>query len=120
LIEIRSLPRVDVDRAAISRVLAAAVAATIPCRTEAVWITWQTIEGPFSRGDVVSSDATNPFGPIVHVYHHRTPEQVERIVDGIEAVLARELQIDRDQVFVTTQPVAIDDPTLTRVEADAS
>ncbi len=113
LIEIRMLPRADVDRAAITRALATAVAAAIPCRVEAVWTTWQTIDGPFARGSEISAVETgNAFGPTVHVYHHRTPEQVERVVEAIESVLSRELHADRDQVFVTTQPVAIDDPTL--------
>lgn len=113
LIEIRALPHDDIDRAVISRALAEAVAAAVPCRVEAVWTTWQTIDGPFTHGDVASSDeSASRFGPIVHVYHHRTTEQVERVVEAIESVLARELKVDRDQVFVTTQPVAIHDPTV--------
>ena len=113
LIEIRLLPRGDLDRAAISPALATAVAAAVPCRVEAVWITWQTIDGPMARGSEVSAAETaNSFGPIVHVYHHRTPEQIERVVEAIETVLSRELNAARDQVFVTTQPVAIDDPTV--------
>src|SRR5262245_59112245 len=113
LIEIQLLAGVDVDRAALSRAISAAVAEAIPCRPEAVWSTWRTIDGPFVRGDEASTvETAASFGPIVHVYHHRTPEQVARAVDAIETVLARELSIERDQVFVTTQPVSIDDPTL--------
>ena len=112
LIEIRTLARDDIDRASISRALNAAVAEAVPCRLEAVWSTWQVIDGPFARGDEVSTaQSTAAFGPIVHVYHHRTPEQVERVVEVIETVLSRELRVDRGQVFVTTQPVAQGDPT---------
>ena len=111
LIEIKTLAREDIDRASISRSLNAAVAATIPCRVEAVWSTWQTLDAATRGNDVSTAETTAAFGPIVHVYHHRTAEQVERVVDAIETVLARELDVERDQVFITTQPVAIDDPT---------
>ena len=111
LIEIQVLPRDDVDRASISRALTAAVAAAIPCRRDAVWTTWRTIDGPFARGDEVSTPKTAAaFGPVVHVYHHRAPDQVDRAVEAIETVLAEALSIDRSSVFVTTQPVAIEDP----------
>ena len=112
LIEIRTLPRDDIDRASISRSLNAAVAEAVPCRLDAVWSTWQVLDGPFARGDEVSTAQTAvAFGPIVHVYHHRTPEQVERVVEAIETILAEAFSVERDEVFVTTQPVAIDDPT---------
>ncbi len=50
------------------------------------------------------------FGPIVHVYHHRAPDQVDRAVEAIETVLADARSIDRSQIFVTTQPVVMNDP----------
>lgn len=113
LIEINVLPRDDIDRASISRAVSAAVAAAIPCRLEAVWTTWRTIDGPFARGDEVSTPQTTAaFGPIVHVYHHRAPDQVERAVEAIETVLADALTIERSQVFVTTQPVVGQGPAL--------
>ena len=113
LIEIRTMAHVDVDRAAISRALNAAVADAVPCRLDAVWSTWQTIDGPFVRGDeVATAEAPGTVGPIVHVYHHRTAEQVERVVEAIEVTLATALGVDRETVFVTTQPVAVDDPTV--------
>jgi hypothetical protein len=115
LIEIQSLPNPHVDGSSICRSINAAVATAIPCRIEGVWTTWRTIDGPIAMGGVVSTDDTAAaFGPIVHVYHHRSPDQVERAVDAIATVLARELSVDRDRIFVTTQPVAIDDPTLRR------
>jgi hypothetical protein len=113
LIEVLLLPSDDrVDRASIGRTLNAAVAEAIPCRLEAVWTAWRTIDGPFVRGGEASGEeAPERFGPIVHVYHHRTAEQVERIVDAIETVLARELSLERNAIFVTTQPVSTEDPT---------
>jgi hypothetical protein len=110
LIEIHALPRPEIDRAAISRTLNAAVAKAIGARLDAVWTIWRTIDGPFVRGDETSEGAAAArFGPIVHVFHHRTPDQVERAVEAIEMVLARELAIDPGDTFITTQPVSVAD-----------
>jgi hypothetical protein len=112
LIEIQTLPRPEIDHAAVSRRLNAAIAEALGCRLDAVWTTWRTIDS-FARGDGVSTTHTGAtFGPVVHVYHHRTPEQVDRVVDVIERVLASELSLGTDDVFVTTQPVAIEAPDL--------
>jgi len=114
LIEILLLPSAEqVDRAAVARAVNAAVAEAIPCRLDAVWTVWRTIDGPFVRGAAVSGEhAEGRFGPVVHVYHHRTAEEVDRIAEAIETVLARWLSLDRSDIFVTTQPVSIPDPTL--------
>ena len=129
LIEVQALPQpASIDLAAVCRTLNAAVADAIPCRLDAVWTTWRTIDGAYVRGDVVGGQpspadpsgaepsgaepAGPAFGPIVHVSHHRSTEQVDRAVEAIETVLSRELSIDRKDVFVTTRPVTIDDPTL--------
>jgi hypothetical protein len=109
LIEIHVLPALAIDRAAAGRRLNASVAAAIPCKVEAVWTVWRTIDGPFVKGDEASSQQTAAsFGPIVHVYHHRTPEQVDRAIQAIEGVLAQELGINGGDIFVTSQPVAIE------------
>jgi hypothetical protein len=113
LIEVHAPPQpASVEVTAVCRRLNAAVAAAIPCRLDAVWTTWRTIDGAYVRGDVASADdGSAPFGPIVHVFHHRSTEEIVRAVEAIEAVLSRELSIDRGDVFVTTRPVTIDDPT---------
>jgi hypothetical protein len=113
LIEIHALPQPnDVDLAGISRMLNAAVAKALECKLEAVWTVWRTIDGPYARGDTVSTQEAPGFGPIVHVYHHRTPEQVERVAEAIETVLTRELSLQPGEVFVTSQPVSIAETTL--------
>jgi len=116
LIEIASLPT-QTDTAAVCRRVNAAVAEAIGCRLEAVWSTWRTVDVDVRGDDARTAEADGnaregPRGPIVHVHHHRTAEQVERIVGAIQLVLARELSIDPDDVFVTTQPVEMADPTL--------
>jgi hypothetical protein len=111
LIEILAPPQPDaIDPAAICRAVNVAVAGAIPCRLDAVWTTWRTIDGAYVRGDLTSDDAGATFGPIVHVYHHRSPEQLGRAIAAVEAVLARELAIAAEAVFVTTQPVSLPDP----------
>ena len=111
LIEIHAPPQPDaVDRAAICSQVNEAVAAAIPCRLEAVWAVWRTIDGPFLKGNASADESGAPFGPIVHVYHHRTPEHVARAVAAIEGVLARELRVEPGDVFVTTQPVEVELP----------
>ena len=113
LIEIHALPQPDgVDLAGISRMLNAAVAKALGCKLEAVWTVWRTIDGPYARGDTVSAQVPPAFGPIVHLYHHRTSEQVERVAEVIETVLSRELSLDPGDVFVTSQPVSIAETTL--------
>lgn len=109
LIEIHAQPRPDIDQVAIARAVNAAVAEALGARLDAVWTVWRTIDGPFVRGDMASGDAPGGrFGPVVHVYHHRTPEQVERVVAAIEAILAAALSLQPGDVFITSQPVAID------------
>jgi hypothetical protein len=79
-----------VDGARVARTLNAAVAEALGSRLDAVWTIWRTIDGPYVRGDEVSTEKGDAaFGPIVHVYHQRTTEQVERVIDAIETVLAR-------------------------------
>lgn len=112
LIQIESLATPDVDRAAICRTLNAEVATALGARLEAVWTTWRTIELDVRGDDARGDDTRASIAPIVHLFHHRTAEQVERVVEVIENVLARELSIDSASVFVTTQPVSMPDPTL--------
>jgi hypothetical protein len=110
LIEIHALPQADVDRATIARAVNRAVAEVLGARLDAVWTIWKTFDGPFVKGDAVGAGTTMPgFGPIVHIYHHRTPEQVERIEAAIETVLAEAMNRAATEIFITSQPVAIDD-----------
>jgi hypothetical protein len=114
LIEIHALAQPEgVDLATISTKVNAAVARALGCKLEAVWTVWLTIDGPIAHGNEVSGAATKAaYGPIVHIYHHRTPEQVERVTEAIETVLSRELSLARGDVFVTSQPVAIAETSL--------
>jgi phenylpyruvate tautomerase PptA (4-oxalocrotonate tautomerase family) len=107
LIEIDALPQpAEVDPAAVTRELNQAISTALGCRLEAVWTVWRTITGPYARGaDVSLEQHRDTHGPIVHVYHHRTPEEVARVVETIERVLAHALSLGPGNVFVTVQPV---------------
>ena len=54
--------------------------------------------------------SVDPHAPIVHVYVHRTPEEVARVVDVVQRLLARELALEPGNVFVTVQPVELLEP----------
>lgn len=107
LIEIDALPQpATVDTAEVTRELNRAIAAALGCRLDAVWTVWRTIGGPYAQGDDVSLEQRrDTHGPIVHVYHHRTPDEVARVVETIEQVLPRALLLAPGNVFVTVQPV---------------
>lgn len=107
LIEIDALPPPsEVDIADVTRALNREIAAALGSRLDAVWTVWRTVSGPFARGDDVSVEQRrDTHGPVVHVYHHRTPEEAARVVETIERVLARELSLAPGNVFVTVQPV---------------
>ena len=111
LIEILALPHPDgVDVKAVTTELNKAVAAAIPCRLDAVWTTWRTIDATYVVGDVaadVQPTATHP--PIVHVYLRRSSEETDRAIDAIERILATALSLAPGNVFVTVQPVAMID-----------
>jgi hypothetical protein len=108
LIQIDALPQpaaIDVD--AVVRTLNRAIAEAIPCRLDAVWTVWRTVSGPYGRGDDVAYEQRrDTHAPIAHVYLRRSPDETARVVDTIERVLARELSLAADNVFVTVQPVA--------------
>jgi hypothetical protein len=108
LIEIDALSQpADIDTAGVTRELNRAIAAALGCRLDAVWTVWRTVSGPYTRGeDAAVEQRRATHGPIVHVYHHRTPEEVARVVETIERVLTRELSLATDNVFITVQPVA--------------
>lgn len=108
LIEILALPQPpEVDVAGAMRALAREVAGAIPCRVEAVWTTWRTIDGAYAQGEAIEHEQPRTtHGPIVHVYLHRSVEETERAVSAIERILSKELAIESGNVFVTVQPVA--------------
>jgi hypothetical protein len=104
IVALRQPEAVDID--GVTRRINEAVAAAIPCRPEAVWTTWRTIDGSYAVGGRVAAvQPTASHPPIVHVYLRRTPEETARAVDAIERVLAAALSLDPDNVFVTVQPV---------------
>ena len=107
LIEICALPPdAAVDVAAVLRRLNEAVAAAVPCRPDAVWTTWRSLDGGYAVGsDAVRQQPSDTHGPIVHVYLNRPPDAVERACAVIEDVLARQLGLAPGNVFVTVQPV---------------
>jgi hypothetical protein len=111
LIEIDALPQpAQVDTAEVTRELNRAIAAELDCRLDAVWTVWRTVSGPYTRGeDAGFAQRRDTHGPIVHLYHHRTPEEVARVVETIEQVLVRELALAPGNVFITVQPVAFDE-----------
>jgi hypothetical protein len=114
LIEIHALPPTrEVDVAGILRAVSSEVAAAIPCRLEAVWTTWRTLDGGYAVGkDVAAVQPEADHPPIVHVYANRPRDAIERARDAIESVLCRELSLAEGNVFVTVQPVfAIGDGT---------
>jgi hypothetical protein len=105
LIEICSLPpREGVDTARVLQALTAAVAEAIPCRREAVWATWRTLDVGYAVGDSVErQQPRETHAPVVHVYANRPADAVDRACEAIEAVLTDELSLA--PVFVTVQPV---------------
>ena len=112
LIEIHALPQpASVDPVRVTRVLNQEISAAIGCRLDAVWTVWRTIDGPYAQGaHVMHEQPRESHAPIVHVYLHRTPEEVARVVDAIERVLARELALEAGNIFVTVQPVELLEP----------
>jgi phenylpyruvate tautomerase PptA (4-oxalocrotonate tautomerase family) len=109
LIEIDALPQpADVDTASVTRELNRTIATALGCRLDAVWTVWRTVDGPYAQGDDVSIEQRRgTHGPIVHVYHHRTADEVARVVETIEHVLVRALSLAPGNVFVTAQPVEV-------------
>jgi hypothetical protein len=106
LIEVVALPQpatVDIDE--VLRRLAAAVADVLPARPEGVWATWTTVTAYAVGPDVARHQRAETHDPIVHVYHHRPADAVERMCTAIEEVLCRELSLPSGNVFITAQPV---------------
>jgi hypothetical protein len=106
LIEVVALPQpgtVDIDH--VLRTLAVAVAEVLPARQEGVWATWTTMTAYAVGPNVARNQPDQTHDPIVHVYHHRTPDAVERMCKAIEEVLCRELSMPTGHVFITVQPV---------------
>ena len=107
LIEIAALPPDDdTDVGGVLRTLNRAVADAVPCRLDAVWTTWRSLDGGYAVGDRVADRAQRAsHAPVVHVYLNRPRDVVERVCGVIEDVLARELSLAEGNVFITVQPV---------------
>jgi hypothetical protein len=95
---------VDIDH--VLRTLAVKVAEVLPARPEGVWTTWRTLTA-YAVGPVVSrQQPAESHDPIVHVYHKRSRDAVERMCQVITDVLCQELGLAPGNVFITVQPVS--------------
>jgi len=54
---------------------------------------------------VAREQPTGSHDPVVHVYHKRPPDAVERMCLAITDVLCRELRLTPGNVFITVQAV---------------
>jgi hypothetical protein len=70
-----------------------------------VWTTWKVLDGYAVGPDLATDQPAGTHAPIVHVYARRTPEELDRICDIVEAVLVEELELEPGNVFITIQPV---------------
>ena len=83
----------------------AGISQAIGARADAVWTTWRALDGYAVGPQVAAEQPADTHAPIVHVYAHRTPEELDRICDVVEAVLVEELALEPGNVFITVQPV---------------
>jgi len=105
LIEILALPQpasVDID--AVLRRLTLSVAEVLPARPEGVWTTWRTIDAYAVGTQVSHQQPPNSHDPIVHIYHQRPADAVERMCEAIKTVLCQDLGLPEGNVFITVQP----------------
>jgi hypothetical protein len=107
LIEICALPQpTGVEIEPVLQAVTAAVSDAIPCRREAVWATWRSIDGGYAMGESVANEQPrDSHAVIVHVYANRPPDAIERLSGAIEEVLTGALSLEPGNVFVTVQPV---------------
>jgi hypothetical protein len=106
LIEVAALPQPDgVDIDQVLRTLTLAVAEALPARPEGVWTTWTTVLAYAVGPAVAHQQPAQSHDPIVHIYHQRPPDAVERMCQVITDVLCRELSLPAGNVFITVQPV---------------
>ena len=106
LIEVVALPQADtVDIDHILRTLTAAVAQVLPARPEGVWTTWRTLTAYAVGPTVAREQPPGSHDPVVHIYHQRPADAVERMCEVITEVLCRELGLAPGNVFITVQAV---------------
>ena len=107
LIEVCALaPKDGVDVSETLRAITLAVSEAIPCRRDAVWATWRTIDGGYAVGEAVAYEQQlETHAPIVHVYARRPPDAIERICAAVEEVLTTRLSLPASKVFITVQAV---------------
>ncbi len=100
VLEISALPQPGVDTEAVMRVLCRAVAGVLGESPRETWATWHTIA--FAEGDEARDaqpHATHP--PIVHIRigAGRPVEVVRQVRATVVETLARELDLDPENVF---------------------
>ena len=83
----------------------AQVAKAIGARSEAVWTTWRALDGYAAGPELATEQPPRTHPPIVHVYARRTPEELDKICQVVEAVVIEELELEPGNVFITVQPV---------------
>jgi phenylpyruvate tautomerase PptA (4-oxalocrotonate tautomerase family) len=106
LIRIEALPQpAPVDVPALLAAVNEAVAAVLERPPEVAWSTWRTLEpGSYAVGrDCPDEQPRDSHPPLVRIFAVRPPEIVEQIVDVVADVLARELSLAPDNVFVQVE-----------------
>ena len=105
-IEIKALPpRPGVDVAKTLRNLCWELSKVMGVKPENIRAVWQSLEpGHYAEGDIAAREqppATHP--PIVHLtaFTGRAPETISNAIHCIADNLARDLKLDKGNVFVT-------------------
>jgi phenylpyruvate tautomerase PptA (4-oxalocrotonate tautomerase family) len=106
VVRIRALPQpVLVDPRSVLGAVTTALAEVLGERPEGTWATWEQLPpGCYAEGTVAPDEqprATHP--PLVSVtaFEGRPPELVERMLVCVAETLARELELEPGNVFVT-------------------
>jgi len=109
VVEIQALPQPGVDTGAVLRTVCVELAELLDQPAHTVWGIWRPLEaGAYAEGaDAADDQRRDTHPPLVRVtgYERRTPEQVERILECVARVLARELGLGAGNVFVVFDEV---------------
>jgi hypothetical protein len=104
VIEVRALPqRQGFQSGPVLRQLCTAVAERLGVPLQRVGATWDTLNGYVSGDREGESQEPAAFPPVVSIiaFEGRTPEQIRSVIEGVGAILARELGIERTNLFLT-------------------